>query len=235
MNLFAVLAPFALLFAAPQPTVLVDQAFTLHASAEEAAEAMGVYSMHAQEEAGQIKITESVQLATRRGVVDMTSIVVYKQDGDKQWDFHGASASTGVAGDIVMQVSVLPNEQEWTVQTTFLRDTQGEVFDEPKTTKRTIEVPKGPVLFSSARAIMGPRLQPKAGELPVVWVEFPDDIDEPINIKEGFSLVRDEPDEKGGFMLWVRSENQTLGPLPITADGKVKPHKLWGKMLMREE
>ena len=235
MTLLMLLAPITMLFAAPQPTVLVDQSFTLHASADEAAESMGIYSMHAQEEAGQIKITESVELATKRGTVDLTSIVVYKQDDNKQWVFHAATATTGVEGDIVMQVSVLPNDQAWTVQTTFLREPHGKAFDKPKTSKRTIEVPKGPVLFSSARTVMGPRLQPKAGEQSIVWVEFPDDIDEAINVKEGFSLVRDEPDEKGGFKLWVRSEHQTIGPLPLSPQGKIKPHQLWGKMLMREK
>lgn len=229
------IAPLAILMAQPEPTVLLDQSFTLHESSDKAAESQGLYAMHAEEDEGQITITESVQLETKIGTVDLTSIVVYKQGDDKEWTFQAAAATTGIDGNIVMKVNVQPNDNAWKVETIYLRDPRGEALDEPKTSKRTIEVAKGPVLFSSARAVMGPRLQPKPGKLLIVWVEFPDDIDEDITIKEGFSLVREQPDDEESYTLWIASENQTIGPLPLTAQEKILPHKLWDKMLMREE
>lgn len=166
MNLFMLLTPLAILLAQPEPAVLLDQSFTLHESSDKAAESQGLYAMHAEEDAGQITITESVQLETKIGTVDLTSIVVYKQGDDKEWAFQAAAATTGIDGNIVMKVNVQPNDNAWNVETTYLRDPRGEALDEPKTSKRTIEVAKGPVLFSSARAVMGPRLQPRPGKLP---------------------------------------------------------------------
>jgi hypothetical protein len=235
MNLLALLVPITLALTAPKPTVLIDQSFTLHQPGDTVADSVGIYSIHAQEDAGQIRITESVQLTIEEGTIDMTSIVVYKQNDNKAWVLHAAAATTGVDGNIVMKVNVQPSGKQWEVNTTYLRQPFGEAFDEPKKSKRKITFPAGPVLFSSARVVMGPRLQTQPGEQAIVWVEFPDDLDEDINIKEGFSLVRDKPDDQGNMMLWVRSEHQTIGPLPLDAKGKIKPHKLWDKMLMREE
>eukprot|EP00752_Nemacystus_decipiens_P016923 g15151.t1 len=235
MNALLLLAPLVLLLADAEVAVLTDQSFSLHASAEEASESVGLYAIRATELDGQIKITESAQLVIDQSVIEFTSVVVYKQDDQQAWRFDAATATTRVDDDEVMKVSVEPRDKQWAVAQTLLREPFGEAYDKPKESRLAIDVPKGPVLFSSARAIIGPRLQPEAGEQPIVWVEFPDDIDEAINVKEGFTLVRDKPDAEGAFMLWIRSEHQTLGPLPLTADGKVKPHKLWGKILMREK
>ena len=241
MPLLRLIAPLTLLLAAPafadepEPTVLLDQSFTLHASAEDADEPMGLYALHAEQAGNQITITESVELATRNSTIDMSSVVIYKQDKKAGWLFQGATAATGVDGADVMKVSVEPKDTKWLVKTTFISDDQGKPLGDPHTKTRTLDIPKGPVLFSSARAVIGPRLQPRPGQQPIVWVEFPDDIDEDINIKQGFSLVREEPDQAGTYHLWIKSDHQTLGPLPLNQAGQLKPHQLWGKMLMREE
>ena len=235
MNLLMLLAPLVLLLTDAEPTVLIDQSFSLHASVEEAAEPMGLYAIYATEHEGQIKITESARLTLDEGVIEFTSIVVYEQGDNNAWQFAAATATTRVGGDDVMKVVVEPKGKQWAVDAAMLREPFGEAYDKPKQQQRAIDIPQGPVLFSSSRAVMGPRFLPKPGELPIVWVEFPDDIDGAINVKEGFSLFRDKPSEKGEFVLWVRSEHQTFGPMPLTAEGQLKPYKLWDKMLMREK
>ncbi|MEM9347268.1 MAG: hypothetical protein AAGB26_11695 [Planctomycetota bacterium] len=233
MNLLTLLVPMAMVFAQTEPTVLIDQSFTLHEPGGE--ERIGSYALYAEEAADTIKITESVALKIDGEMFDLTSLVSYAKDEGGGWAFRSAEGTTGVDGNAFMEVDVEPNGNEWAVKAVLLRNHRGEVLDQPKTIKRSITVPDGPVLFSSARAVMGPRLQPEPGEQAVVWVEFPDDLDEPIEVKEGFSLVRGETDEQGGFTIMVRSEHQEIGPVPLDQDGKIKPYKLWCEVEMRKK
>ena len=235
MNLLMLLLPLTLFAAAEEPLVLVDQCFTILQPGGD--EAIGNYTLYAEEKGDRVTIRETLELTAKGQEIGMSSTVIYKAGEKKDWVLHVAEASTTMAGDTVMQVRIKPENDplKWKVTATLERTPRGEVFDPPKTMERTVNVPAGPVLFSSARAVIGPRIQAEPGQQPIVWVEFPDDIDEPLNIKRGFSIVRTKADAEGGYSLTVRSERQDLGALPLSREGKILPHKLWGEAPLRED
>lgn len=215
--------------------VLLDQAFTLLEPGGDEGATLGRYTLAAEEKQGRIQIDESFELKTPQGAITMSSTVIYTQGKDKAWSFTSASGATTAGGDDVMKVSIKAKDKQWVIETTLYRRPGGEAFAEPKVIRRSIEAPPGEVLFSSARAVMGPRFQADAGTRPITWVEFPDDLDESVTIKNGFTLTRTAPDADGGYALHIRSEHQDLGPLPLTKEGQLKAHRLFGKIPMQEE
>lgn len=228
-------AAFTMIPPAPEATTLVDQTFEILDRHGEDAQVIGGYALHAEQQADRVRITESFALTMRGKAIEMSSTVVYEQNADKAWVLVSAKAATSLDGNLVMQTEIEPKEQNLTVTTTLLRDPRGEAVDNPQPETRTLPLPKGSVLLSGALAVMGPRLLTQAGQLPVVWVEFPDDIDEAINIKQGHTLVRSAPADDGGYTLHLRTDQRDLGPLPLDRNGKVKPHHLFDKYPLREK
>jgi len=235
MSLLMLLLPLTLFATADEPAVLVDQCFTILQPGGD--DAIGNYSLYAEEAGGRVTIKESLELTAKGQEIGMASTVIYKAGEGQSWLLHEAEATTTVAGQQAMKASLVPEEgpRKWKVKMSLHVGRRGETLDEPKTIERTVNVPEGPVLFSLAQAVIGPRIQPEPGEQPIVWVEFPDDVDESLNIKHGFSIVRSQADADGGYTLTVRSERRELGAMPLTRDGKILPHKLWGEAPLREE
>jgi len=80
---------------------------------------------------------------------------------------------------------------------------------------------------------------PKAGELEnVVFVEFPDDLGAPelINFKEGYRLVRGQPDEKGEYDMKIYSphSDKSISHIRFNKDDQVVSMAWFGKMKLVE-
>lgn len=234
MNMLMAIAMVVTVLAKPEPVVLLDQSFDLLHGEGAETEMIGTYTLRAEEVDGQLTIFESIEKRNGDTTFGMSSKVVYQENEDKAWVPATADATTVFNGNKFMTVQVKADGDKWELSAALHIGRDGAVLDQPRQMTRVLDVPDGPVLFSSARAVIGPRLLPKAGELPVVWVEFPDDLDEAINIKEGFTLIRSEPDDVGGYTINLRSEHQEIGKMPLNKDGQIRPHALWGKIQLRE-
>lgn len=214
---------------------LLDQSFTLHEDAAEDAEAVGAYALAAKEVDGMITITESLEIKTRKGKIGFSSTVAYKQGKDKSWVFASAKGSTRMEGKAVMEVKVTPNADKWQIDKKMFVGRDGGRLEDPAQSRRAIDAPKGDVLFMSARAVIGPRMQTAEGQRPITWVEFPDDLDEAITIKEGFSISRSEADKQGGYTLMVINKDRAIDSVPLDREGNIKPHWMWSKYPMRKK
>lgn len=217
----------------PPEKVLIRQWFVLYASADPDTEAIGTYRINATQKGDHIKVYETVLLRIRDTGVILTSVVNYERGENGTPVATSGEAKTAVNGENAMAASFTIRGRELKLSTTIFQDRNG-LLAEPIKRARMIDLPEGVVLLSGARAVIGPMLQPKPGEQPIVWIEFPDDIDEPINVKEGFKLAREATDD-GGYTIHVRKGDRDPGPLPFDTKGRIKAHKLFDKYHMREK
>lgn len=217
----------------PPAKVLIGQSFDLTATADPQAPAVGAYRIHATEAAGRIEVRETLALQARGKSIEMNSAVVYERNGDGVPIAKSGHASTSMDGKSVMAAAFTIDGRKLSVKASIANPHAGEGAAGRKMA-REIDLPEGIVLLSSSRAVMGPMLQPEPGEQPIVWIEFPDDIDEAINVKEGFSLARKATDD-GGYTIHIRKGARDLGPLPFDTKGRIKAHKLFDKYHMREK
>lgn len=217
----------------PPAKALIGQSFDLIANENPEAPTVGAYRIHAVEDGRNIRVSETLSLQARGKKIEMLSEVVYERNGDGVPIAKSGKARTAMDGQAIMEAAFTIEGRKLSLKAS-IANPRAEEGAAARKMARQIDLPDGVVLLSSARAVIGPMLQPKPGERAIVWIEFPDDIDEAINVKEGFSLARKATDD-GGYTIHVRKGDRDLGPLPFDAKGRIKPHKLFGKYPMREK
>lgn len=165
---------------------------------------LGTYSIKAvmKESETKIEIVESWSLDYRGKQVDIKSTVVY--ENTSPFAPKKGTVETKIDGKTCMKGTVTFSEETVDFECKgFLDKRTGKALDPPKSfAKKNQPVAEGVLIFQSALLVIGPRILPKEGELKnVVFVEFPDDLGAPelINFKEGYRLVRGQPDEKGEY------------------------------------
>ena len=149
----------------------------------------------------EFEIHEKIVVRHRGKDVDLNSCVIYQS----QDPFSPKSGKTEIYldGKLCMRGKVNFSEKFVHFQMTMFRDEKTGNPIVPKTFSDKRRKPSGFLLFQSALAIIGPKILPKEGSKKVVFVEFPDDIDSIINLKENFELVRNRANKAGEFELAV--------------------------------
>jgi hypothetical protein len=150
-----------------------------------------------------IIITEVMMMEDRGKKMGCTSIVTYANDKAAPLPVM-AQARTTVGGADCMQGAVNFAKETYSArQEVRTNPRDGKPIDPPNVRElKDQRLPKGPMIFQSALETLCPRLLDKPGELAgVVFVEFPDDLDALINVKEGYKLTRGEPGADGAFEM----------------------------------
>ncbi len=131
-----------------------------------------------------------------------------------------AAAETTTGGKPCMMVSVAFKAGQAEISATLLTDSKGEDIDPPMKADKSMPLAQETIVFHSALLAVGPLLLPRQGELKgVVLAEFPDDIDEPINLKKDYKLVRTDKAD-GGYVLSLYSPNGQDPVYSIDFDSK---------------
>jgi hypothetical protein len=222
--------------AAEEPTgkVLLDQSFEMATKPGPEAPAVGSYTLRAVEFADRIDIAETITVEHRGQKIGFVSTVVYERHAEGVPTASRGKATTTADGQPVMIASFRVEGRKILARATIMRSRQGDAVAPPRQWERTIDLPEGPVVTNSAIAVIGPRLLGDPGETQIAWVEFPDDVDEAINVKQGFRLARSAVNGDGVYELTVRSERQNFGGMPIGAEGRIRPYRMFGKLYLRE-
>ncbi|MDC3335384.1 hypothetical protein OAV71_02650 [Opitutales bacterium] len=186
-----------------------------------------------------INITETMSMDYRGKKAEYKSSVIYNSNPPISPE--SATAETKVDGKVCMKGTVTFSEKTVSFNCTgFLNKRTGEAIDPPKKfEKKDQPKPQGVLIFQSALPTIGPRLLSKEGELKdVVFVEFPDDIGAPelINFKEGYRLVREEPDDKGEYNLKIYSPHSedSISHIRYNKNDQIVSIASFGKMKLRE-
>lgn len=188
----------------PAETTICDTEFKI--VSPEGANELGTYHIQAvtRESARTIEIAESMSLNYHGKEVEMKSIVTYEDTSPVSAT--AGTAETRIDGKLCLQGTVTFSAQTVDIACTgFLNRWMGAAVDPPQEFDRQDQpVPDRVLVFQSAIPTIGPRLLPMEGELKeIVFVEFPDDLGAPelVTFKEGYRLVREQPDENGEYSI----------------------------------
>lgn len=160
-----------------------------------------------------LRIRETTTLTHRGHEAGWDSVVVYDLSGQAPRAVE-AKATTSMDGRTVMQAELkFDGSGQCTVTVelseTAEADSQQAPTESTKSTStgrwRNPEEPK-PLLFASSAEVLAPLFLGDANLLEnVVVAEFPDDIDEPVTFKDGFTVQREVTQQEGHYQIRVLS------------------------------
>ena len=210
----------------PAEHVLCEGAWRIDTDDKDA-RTVGVYKVRGERNAGngEILIREEMERVQKDGVrMGYRSLVVYRE-GTPPVPVR-AEAETWVDGQPTMKgtITFADGKMDWECTGFWDPDKQTAIDPPSRTEKKGVEVPEGVVLFQSAVAVLGPLLLAENGkETPVVWVEFPDDIEAPelVVVKTGRVLKRRKADTDGSFVIEVCSESRVTRDYVLDARNQI--------------
>lgn len=171
---------------------------------------------------------ETMEVTLKGKVMGWTSTVIYS--AKESLYPTGAEVETTVNGKVCMQSAVTFEQGLVKVSATILSKKNGDDIDPPIKGEKGMPLPEGTILFQSSLQVIGPLLLPQQGELQgVVMAEFPDDIDNPINLKKDWRMVRKDS-SSGSFSLklYYTEAEEPTAVIEFDAQGKClseSPHK----------
>lgn len=214
----------------PEKT-LCDKRYTFSGRKKE----IGTYTIKAVEKDSKIVIVESIDLPTEGMKIFMKATVTYSAATLTPTI---ASAETSIDGKPAMKGTVTFSGKTFDeLSNMHLNLRTKEVLDPPTSVvKKEQPIAAGTVVFQSALPAIGPRLLPKEGELKdVVFVEFPDDIDELSHLKSGYRIVREKADDKGEFDMKVYSpQEKAVAHARFGKDGQLVTYFAYGNLVFTE-
>jgi hypothetical protein len=209
--------------------VILDQTFKLVSRAKKEAGSYHLKAVTKGEKKTQIEISESISLKIRGKVLSFKSIILYATK--PTLTPISASTVTMLNGQKVMVGTVELNAKTYSGK--------GKIFGPSKQASAPREFarkdrkrPEGLMLFTATIPVFALRLVTKAGEeKKVVSVEFPDDLDEFINIKQNWRLKREAAAADGSFSVGYYRANEKRPSSTYRFDkaGKLLSLSLWGK------
>lgn len=199
-----------------EATVIFEQEFEIHSPKGDVPPG-GKYYLKATSHDDLIEIEESLSMMDYGKEIGFRTKVFYHTKPS----VHpvSAGAETFMNGKKFMQADVAFREGQIQIAA---KVTPPEGKGSPHEGEKIEDLPAGTILFQSAIAVVGPLLLEQPGELKhVVFAEFPDDLDNPINFKEDYKLVREAPGGDGTYSLKLyRSSGSLVVTVHYDENGK---------------